>query len=98
MAVTWLGTSSGAPTQRRNVSSIALRLPQLTLLVDCGEATNRQLTLAGIDPARVRNIFITHMHGDHCFGLPGVLSLISSARAGTPLAEVHALLSMNQIH
>lgn len=78
----------GAPTKRRNVSSIALRTLQQTILVDCGEATNRQMVIAGIDPLSVSNIFITHLHGDHCFGLPGMLTTISEARAGTNLAQV----------
>ena len=51
------------------------------------EAVCVQLVRAGLDAARVRHIFITHLHGDHCFGLPGVLQAISNARAGTPAAE-----------
>ena len=81
LAVTWLGTSSGAPTHRRNVSSIALRTPKATFLVDCGEGTIHQMQAASIDPARIARIFITHLHGDHCFGIPGVLAAISAARA-----------------
>lgn len=78
----------GAPTRTRNVSSIALRLPHQTFLVDCGEATCRQAVVAGINPLTIKNIFITHLHGDHCFGLVGLLDLISNARRSTPQAEV----------
>lgn len=79
--MTWLGTSSGAPTNRRNVSSIALRTPAHTCLVDCGEGTLRQMQAGCIDPARVTHICISHMHGDHCFGLPGMVHDVSKARA-----------------
>lgn len=83
--VTWLGTSSGAPTSRRNVSSMALSLNSETVvLVDCGEGTRNQLRSAQIDPATISHIFITHLHGDHCFGISGGLSTIMNARKGTP--------------
>lgn len=82
--VTWLGTSSGAPTSRRNVSSMALRLDEENvILVDCGEGTRNQLRTANIDPCHVSHIFITHLHGDHCFGIAGGLSAIMNARRGT---------------
>ncbi|CAL8470437.1 g9979 [Coccomyxa elongata] len=87
MAVTWLGTSSGAPTLKRNVSCISLRLPHATFLVDAGEGSCKQLEAAGMDAARVRTLFITHMHGDHCFGIGGLLRTVSTAREGTPLAD-----------
>ena len=63
-----------------------------TILVDCGEGTCRQAAVAGISGSSVSNIFITHMHGDHCFGLPGMLAYISDARANTPLAQVQITL------
>lgn len=86
--VTWLGTSSGAPTNRRNVSCIAVRYGGDRLfLVDCGEGARNQLRLAGLDPAIVSHIFITHLHGDHCFGIVGVLEAIGFARAGTPRSQ-----------
>ncbi|EIE27077.1 Metallo-hydrolase/oxidoreductase [Coccomyxa subellipsoidea C-169] len=88
MAVTWLGTSSGAPTLKRNVSCISLRLPHSTFLVDAGEGSCRQLEMAGMDAVRVKKLFITHMHGDHCFGIGGLLRAVSAAREGTPSADV----------
>ena len=79
--VQWLGTSSGAPTSRRNVSSIAVRYGEnRVFLVDVGEGTRNQLRIANINPAHITHIFITHLHGDHCFGLPGLLSAINDAR------------------
>ena len=86
MFVTWLGTSSGAPTSRRNVSSMALQLGEEgdVVLVDCGEGTRNQLRSAKIDPARVTHMFITHLHGDHCFGIAGGINAVMNARRGTP--------------
>jgi ribonuclease Z len=84
--VQWLGTSSGAPTSRRNVSCIALRHLDRIFLVDCGEGTRNQLRAACLNTALISHIFITHLHGDHCFGIPGTLAAIAAARVGTPLA------------
>ncbi|CAD7701722.1 unnamed protein product [Ostreobium quekettii] len=80
LSVTWLGTSSGAPTTTRNVSSIACRFHHATYLVDCGEGTQTQLIKSDIYPGHIKRIFITHLHGDHCFGLPGLLNMISTVR------------------
>ncbi|MFM7464753.1 MAG: ribonuclease Z [Cyanobium sp.] len=76
MQVTFLGTSSGVPTRSRNVSSVALRLPQRAelWLFDCGEGTQHQFLRSPLRVSQLRRIFITHMHGDHVFGLPGLLA------------------------
>ena len=76
MQITFLGTSSGVPTLRRNVSSVALRLPQRAefWLFDCGEGTQHQLLRSDLKMSQLSRIFITHMHGDHIFGLPGLLA------------------------
>ncbi|KAK9833694.1 hypothetical protein WJX74_002985 [Apatococcus lobatus] len=87
MAVTWLGTSSGNPTIHRNVSCAVLRLPYSAFLVDCGEGTAKQILRAGLDAARIKAVMITHLHGDHIFGLAGVLKLISDHRAATAAAS-----------
>ncbi len=83
MEITFLGTSSGVPTRTRNVSSVALRLPQRKeiWLFDCGEATQHQLLRSDLRTSQIRRIFITHMHGDHIFGLMGLLA--SCGLAGT---------------
>lgn len=83
LSVTWLGTSSGSPTRSRNVSSIACRFHHATYLVDAGEGTQRQLIRADISPGLIKRVFITHLHGDHCFGLPGLLNMIGSCRMYT---------------
>ena len=76
MQITFLGTSSGVPTRSRNVSSVALRLAQRAeiWLFDCGEGTQHQLMRSDLKSSQIRRIFITHMHGDHIFGLMGLLA------------------------
>jgi ribonuclease Z len=74
--ITFLGTSSGVPTRSRNVSSVALRLPQRAemWLLDCGEGTQHQILHSDLKVSQLSRIFITHMHGDHIFGLMGLLA------------------------
>ena len=81
MQITFLGTSSGVPTRGRNVSAVALRLPQRSelWLFDCGEATQHQFLRSDLRVSQLRRIFITHMHGDHVFGLPGLLASLGLA-------------------
>lgn len=77
MNLFFLGTSAGVPTKFRNVSSLALLLPEYggdVWLFDCGEATQHQIMQSPIKPSRISRIFITHMHGDHIYGIPGLLS------------------------
>lgn len=76
MEITFLGTSSGVPTRSRNVSSVALRLPQRAevWLFDCGEGTQHQLLRSDVKVSQLTRIFITHMHGDHIYGLMGLLA------------------------
>ena len=83
MQVTFLGTSSGVPTRARNVSAVALRLPQRAelWLFDCGEATQHQFLRSELRVSQLRRIFVTHMHGDHVYGLPGLLATLGLAGA-----------------
>ncbi|WP_254174933.1 ribonuclease Z [Planktothrix pseudagardhii] len=76
MQITFLGTSSGVPTRSRNVSSLALRLPQRAeiWLFDCGEGTQHQFLRSDLKVSQISRIFITHLHGDHIFGLTGLLA------------------------
>ncbi|EFN53950.1 hypothetical protein CHLNCDRAFT_58404 [Chlorella variabilis] len=119
VSATWLGTSSGNPTPRRNVSSIAgkqglqaqaaglagelgaaprlrlchrLRFDEDIYLVDCGEGTRNQLRRGGFDPAAIRRVFVTHMHGDHCFGVGGVIKAVCEARLGGPMQHEPLLI------
>ena len=81
MQVTFLGTSSGVPTRSRNVSAVALRLPQRSelWLFDCGEGTQHQFLRSELRVSQLSRVFITHMHGDHVFGLPGLLASLGLA-------------------
>ncbi|MDN6195958.1 MAG: ribonuclease Z [Atopostipes suicloacalis] len=77
MELLFLGTGSGVPSKQRNVSSLALKLLDeinSIWLFDCGEATQHQILKTTLKPRKINKIFITHMHGDHIFGLPGFLS------------------------
>ena len=78
MNITFLGTSSGVPTLKRNVSSLALKLSQSAevWLFDCGEGTQHQIMKSNIKSSHIKKIFITHMHGDHIYGLPGLLATL----------------------
>jgi len=77
MELTFLGTGSMVPTIDRNATSILISYRNENLLVDCGEGTQKQFRYAGISPAKITRILITHWHGDHVFGLPGLLTTIA---------------------
>ena len=68
-----LGTASQAPTRHRNHNGYLLRWDGAGILFDPGEGTQRQFALADVTPSSVTHICITHFHGDHCLGLPGVI-------------------------
>jgi ribonuclease Z len=80
MKVIPLGTSSGKPTLRRNVSALAIAREAEWLLFDCGEGAQIQIMRAGLSPSRLAAVFITHLHGDHFNGLPGLLSTMGLDR------------------
>ncbi|MEC1007482.1 ribonuclease Z [Bacillus subtilis] len=76
MELLFLGTGAGIPAKARNVTSVALKLLEerrSVWLFDCGEATQHQILHTTIKPRKIEKIFITHMHGDHVYGLPGLL-------------------------
>lgn len=76
LQLTFLGTSAGKPTKERNVSALALEFDQDNkwYLFDCGEATQHQIIHSRLTVGKLDTIFITHLHGDHYYGLPGLLS------------------------
>lgn len=77
MDLYFLGTNAGVPTTQRNVTSIALRLLEerrSIWMFDCGEGTQHQVLRSPIRLGKLEKLFITHLHGDHLFGLPGLLS------------------------
>ncbi len=87
MDIYFLGTSSGAPSKERNVSAIALIESQGKgwYLIDCGEGSQHQILHSSVSLSSLRAIFITHLHGDHCYGLPGLLASASLNGRTSPL-------------
>jgi ribonuclease Z len=73
MRVTFLGTAGSWPTKERSASAIALDTEKELVLLDCGEGTQRQFFQSNASFMRVRRIFLTHFHGDHFLGLPGLI-------------------------
>ncbi len=80
-----LGTASQAPTRTRNHNGYLLRWDGEGLLFDPGEGTQRQLLLAGVPSSAVTRICLTHFHGDHCLGVPGVVQRMSLDRVAHPV-------------
>lgn len=94
----FLGTGAGVPAKARNVSSIALQLLEerrATWLFDCGEATQHQILRTSVKPSKIEKIFITHLHGDHIFGLPGLLGS-RSFQGGTEKLTVYGPKGIKQ--
>ncbi|EFJ2169475.1 ribonuclease BN [Shigella flexneri] len=89
MELIFLGTSAGVPTRTRNVTAILLNLHHPTQsglwLFDCGEGTQHQLLHTAFNPGKLDKIFISHLHGDHLFGLPGLLCSRSMSGIIQPL-------------
>jgi ribonuclease Z len=75
--INFLGTGSAIPTERRNHPAVLMRYKDEVMLFDCGEGTQRQFRKAKLNPCRVTRIFITHWHGDHVLGLPGLLQTLN---------------------
>ena len=79
MQITFLGTSSMVPTKERNQSGILISYGPEGILIDCGEGMQRQLKIAGIKLTKITKILISHWHGDHVLGLPGLIQSMSAA-------------------
>ena len=85
MKVVFLGTSGSLPTPERSSSCVAVKIGRGIILLDCGEGTQRQMVAAHIGFSRVKQIFITHLHGDHVLGVPGLLQSMTLQRREEPL-------------
>lgn len=85
MEITILGTSSAVHTYNRNHPAIAIKAFAETMLFDCGECTQRQLIYGKVSPMKISKIFLSHYHGDHIFGLPGLLQSMNFRNREKPL-------------
>lgn len=85
MELVFLGTSCMIPTKERNHTSIFLSYKTEGILVDCGEGTQRQMKIAGIKPSKVTRILISHWHGDHVLGIPGLIQTLGASDYSQPL-------------
>lgn len=88
MDLLFLGTGAGMPSKERNVTSVALRLHEersTFWLFDCGEGTQHQVLRSPLRLSKLEFVFITHLHGDHLYGLPGLLSSRSNQGGESPL-------------
>ena len=77
--IIFLGTSSMVPTKERNQSALLINYNTHGILVDCGEGTQRQLKMANIPLTKITKILITHWHGDHTLGLPGLIQSLGAS-------------------
>ncbi|MGA8276101.1 MAG: ribonuclease Z [Thermoplasmata archaeon] len=85
MRVTFLGTAGSWPSKDRSASAIALDTEKELLLLDCGEGTQRQFFQSSASFMRVRRIFLTHFHGDHFLGLPGLIQSMCLNNRSEPI-------------
>ena len=98
MRITFLGTSSGTPTRTRNVTSIALQLPQRSSLwlFDCGEGTQQQFLRSALRSSQLEKIFFTHLHGDHLFGVMGLLASRSLRGGDLPPVTLYGPVGLEE--
>jgi ribonuclease Z len=85
MRITFLGTAGSWPTKERSASAIALDTDRELVLLDCGEGTQRQFFQSSSSFMRVRRVFLTHFHGDHFLGLPGLIQSMCLNNRSEPL-------------
>src|SRR3989338_2203829 len=79
MQILFLGTSSMVPTKDRNHSGILVSYKNENVLVDCGEGVQRQLKIAGAKLTKITKILISHWHGDHVLGIPGLIQSMNAS-------------------
>ncbi|OHX66082.1 ribonuclease Z [Flammeovirga pacifica] len=94
--ITILGSSAAIPSKGRQMTSQHLRIGNQQFLIDCGEATQHQLLNLGISLHKIEHIFISHLHGDHFFGLPGLLSTMHLQRRTEPL-YIHGPRGLDEV-
>ncbi|MFH1592116.1 MAG: ribonuclease Z [Candidatus Woesearchaeota archaeon] len=79
MEVTFLGTSAMVPTRNRNHPGVLLTYGGENILIDCGENIQRQLRIGGVSPAKITKLLVSHWHGDHVLGIPGLIQSLSAS-------------------
>lgn len=89
--IEFLGTSSAVATKQRNVSSLLLKMPGFCMMFDCGEGTLRQMLSSSYSTHDLDAIFITHLHSDHFFGLPGISTSLRGSAKRIPLYTPNGL-------
>jgi ribonuclease Z len=99
IAVTILGNNSATPTHLRNPTAQLLQWQDESYLIDCGEGTQKQMMLYKIKRSKISRVFISHLHGDHYFGLIGLITTMSLQGRTQPLyihapAELEPIISM----
>ena len=95
-SITILGNSSAKPTPHAHPSAQVVNLNEQYYLVDAGEGVQQQLIRRGINPLRLRAVFISHLHGDHCFGLFPLIATLGLEGKRTPL-DIYAPAPMGEI-
>lgn len=103
MEITILGTSSAIPIPGRNLSGTVLKYENEYVLFDCGEGTQFSIRKLQLHPSKIKTICITHLHGDHSFGLPGLISGINYSNKSDFLTiigpvGIKELLEVSQKH
>lgn len=85
MEVTFLGTGASWPTAQRGMSALVVKRGGDALLFDCGEGTQRQLQRSDVSYQAITKIFLSHYHGDHCYGIPGLVKTMALNEREKPL-------------
>jgi len=83
--IIFLGSGSALPTKERMLPSIVISREGENFLFDCGEGSQFQMASCGVKPFKIKNIFISHLHGDHIFGLPGLISSMNLFKRIDPI-------------
>ncbi|MFH1290708.1 MAG: ribonuclease Z [Nanoarchaeota archaeon] len=77
LTITFLGTANAVPTAKRSHTAILLTYKNENILIDCGEGTQRQFKIAKLSPSKLTKLLITHWHGDHVLGIPGLFQTLA---------------------
>jgi ribonuclease Z len=96
LSIIFLGTGGSWPTIKRNVTSVALKRAREIILFDCGEGTQRQFQKSKLSYMQISKIFITHFHGDHFLGLPGLIQTMQLNDRDIPL-QIYGPKGMNNL-